>query len=113
MANKLKVTILSFACCDPKFAQYERRYADLIKEVLAKNNWEADLELVTGTDALMSMQYAYMAPIRPLFQKYGSAITPALFINEVLALFGGVPMKEKLTEVLKKAMTDPPVKTQD
>jgi hypothetical protein len=31
----------------------------------------------------------------------------------VLALFGGVPMKEKLTEVLKKAMTDPPVKTQD
>ena len=111
MANKLKITILSFACCDPKFAQYDRRYADLIKEVLAKNNWEADLELVTVTDALMSMQYAYMAPIRPCSRSMVRPSHQPLFVNEVLALFGGVPTEEKLTEVLKKAMTDPPVKT--
>jgi hypothetical protein len=65
---------------------------------------------VTVTDALMSMRYAYMAPIRPLFQKYGSAITPALFVNELLALFGGPPIKEMSTEVVIKAMSDPPVK---
>ena len=108
MASRLKLTILSFACCDPKFAQYDARYAELIKQVLAKNHWEADLELVTVTEALMSLKYAYMAPIRPMFQKYGSAITPALFINEVLALFGGVPTEEKLTDVLHKALTSPP-----
>lgn len=68
---------------------------------------------MTVTDALMSMRYAYMVPTHPLFQKYGSAITLALLVKEVLALFGGVPTEEKPTGVLQKAMTDPPVRTQD
>lgn len=108
MTNKMKLAILSFACCDPKFAQYDRHYAELIKDVLAKTHLEADIELVAVTEALMNLRYAYMSPIRPLFQKYGSAITPALFVNETLALFGGVPTEEKLTEVLLKASQGPP-----
>jgi hypothetical protein len=38
-----------------------------------------------------------------MFQKYGSAVAPALFVDEKLALFGGVPTLEKLEEVLRKA----------
>ncbi|QLH74777.1 MAG: thioredoxin family protein [Methanomassiliicoccales archaeon] len=103
MANKLKLTVLSFSCCNPQFAAHDARYMKLIKDVLEKTGIEADIELVTVTEAMMSLTYAYMAPIRPLFQKYGSAVAPALFINETLALFGGVPTEEKLIEVLKKA----------
>lgn len=103
MANKLRLTVLSFSCCNPQFAAHDQRYIELIRSVLQKTGIEADIDLVTVTEAMMSLQYAYMAPIRPMFQKYGTAIAPALFINEDLALFGGVPAEEKLIEVLRKA----------
>ncbi|MFA5313012.1 MAG: hypothetical protein WC375_06845 [Methanomassiliicoccales archaeon] len=108
MANKMKLTVLSFSCCNPQFRSHDVRYLELIRHVLDKNKIEADMEIVTVTEAMMSLSYAYMAPIRPMFKKYGSAIAPALFINEVLALFGGVPTEEKLTEVLKKASGQTP-----
>lgn len=103
MANKLKLTVLSFSCCNPQFGAYDQRYTELIQATLLKTGIQADIELVTVTEAMMSLQYAYMAPIRSMFQKYGAAIGPALFINEVLALFGGVPTEEKLIETLHKA----------
>lgn len=108
MANKLKLTILSFSCCNPQFKAHDMRYMELIRQVLDKNKIDAEMEIVTVTEATMSLTYAYMAPIRPMFKKYGAAIAPALFINEVLALFGGVPTEEKLTEVLKKASGQTP-----
>jgi hypothetical protein len=108
MANKLKLTVLSFSCCNPQFAAHDQRYTELIRATLNKTGIQADIELVTVTEAMMSLQYAYMAPIRPMFQKYGAAIAPALFIDHVLALFGGVPTEEKLIEVLKKAVADRP-----
>jgi hypothetical protein len=43
-----------------------------------------------------------MSEIMPLFDKYGSAIAPAIFVNEKLELFGGVPTVEKLVEVFSK-----------
>lgn len=104
MASKLKLTVLSFSCCNPQFAQHDQRYIELIQSVLKKTGFPAEIEIVTVTEAMMSMQYAYMAPIRPMFQKFGTAIAPALFINEEMALFGGVPTEEKLTEVIKKAL---------
>lgn len=103
MENKLKLTVLSFACCNPQFAQHDQRFIELIQAVLKRTGIPADIEIVTVTEAVMSLQYAYMAPIRPMFSKYGTAIAPALFINEELALFGGVPTEEKLIETLHKA----------
>ncbi|OPY34072.1 MAG: hypothetical protein A4E32_00341 [Methanomassiliicoccales archaeon PtaU1.Bin124] len=104
MASKLRLTVLSFSCCNPQFAVHDQRYVELIQNVLKKTGIEAEIDLVTVTEAMMSLTYAYMAPIRPMFQKYGTAIAPALFINEEMALFGGVPTEEKLIEVLKKAL---------
>lgn len=39
----------------------------------------------------------------PLFRKYGLAVAPALFVDQDLVLYGGVPTMEKLEEVLANA----------
>jgi protein-disulfide isomerase len=58
---------------------------------------------VHATEARMSPKYAYLGEIQPLIQKYGQGVTPALFINHHLTLYGGVPTVEKLVETLGKA----------
>jgi Thioredoxin domain len=106
MANKIRLTLLSFSCCHPKMAVYDKQYVDRIREAMKNTGIEADIELVTVTEAQLSMRYLFMVDIQPLFQKYGSAVAPALFVDEKLALFGGVPTLEKIEEVLKKAATE-------
>jgi hypothetical protein len=106
MANKIKVTIFSVSCCQPQHAVYDKKYIDLIKQVLAETGLEADLDLVTATEAQMSMQYYFVGEIMPLYKKYGSGVAPALFVNERLKLFGGVPTPEKLKEVLVTTAND-------
>ncbi|MGD0817222.1 MAG: thioredoxin family protein [Methanomassiliicoccales archaeon] len=103
MADKLRLTILSFSCCNPRLASYDQQYAERLKEALKAADIEADIDLVHATEAQMSTRYAFMAEIMPLIQKYGTAVTPALFINGKLYLYGGVPTLDKLVEVLKKA----------
>jgi protein-disulfide isomerase len=99
----LKLTILSFACCNPKLAPYDKQYADLIKAAAEKAGVETEIDLVHATEARMSPKYTFMAEISPLIQKYGSAVTPALFINGSLQLYGGVPTLDKLTDTFQKA----------
>jgi protein-disulfide isomerase len=103
MADKIRMTILSFACCNPRLASYDQQYAERAREAIKAAEIEAEIDLVHATEAQMSTRYAFMAEIMPLFQKYGSAVTPALFINGKLFLYGGVPTLERLVEVLKKA----------
>ena len=102
MTEKLRIILLSFACCNPKLAAHDQQYLGVIQEALKRTGQEAQLDLVHVTEAMMSKKYAFMSEIMPLFDKYGSAIAPAIFINEKLELFGGVPTVEKLVEVLSK-----------
>ena len=102
MAEKLKLTLLSFACCNPKLAVHDKAYLERLKEALTKVGAEADIDLVHATDAMMSKRYGFMSDIMPLFDKYGQAVTPALFVNQKLELYGGVPTVDKLVEVLGK-----------
>jgi hypothetical protein len=101
--DKLHLTILSFACCNPKLAPYDQQYAERIKEAAEKSGVEYDIDLVHATEARMSPKYRFLGEIMPLINKYGSSITPALFINSHLSLYGGVPTVEKLVETLEKA----------
>lgn len=103
MAARLRLTILSFACCNPRMATYDQQYAERLREALAAAGAEADISLVHATEARMSSRYAYMAGIFPLLERYGPSVTPALFINERLVLYGGVPTAERLAEELGKA----------
>jgi hypothetical protein len=104
MAEKLKLTILSFACCNPMLAAHDKTYFERIKEALTKVGAEADIDLVHATEAQMTRKYAFMEEIIPLFMRYGSAVTPALFVNEKLELYGGVPTVDKLVETFRKHM---------
>jgi hypothetical protein len=101
--DKLRLTILSFACCNPKLAPYDQQYAERIKEALSRTEIEADIDLVHATEARMSPRYAFLGEIQPLIQKYGQGVTPALFINIHLSLYGGVPTVERLVETFEKA----------
>ena len=87
-------------------AVYDKQYVDRIREAIKNTGVEAEIDLVTVTEAQMSLRYMFMTEIQPMFQKYGSAVAPALFVDEKLALFGGVPTLEKIEEVLKKAALD-------
>lgn len=108
MGNRLKLTVFSAACCQPQTAVYDKRYIELIKQVMEESGIEADIDLVSATEARMSLSYFFVGAIQPLYAKYGPAVAPALFVNEKLTLFGGVPTKEKLKEVLEKAAAEPP-----
>jgi protein-disulfide isomerase len=84
-------------------AAHDQRYVDVIKEAAQAAGAEYEIEIMHATEARMSSQHGYLGEIMPLYNKYGQAVAPALFINRSLQLWGGVPTVEKLTEVFQKA----------
>lgn len=103
MTSKMNITILSFSCCNPALKPMDEQYVSKIKQVLAKLNLEAKVEVATATEVHYGREVGDLKKIEPLFKKYGMDAAPALFINGELALYGGVPSIEKLTEVVQKA----------
>ncbi|NLI74127.1 MAG: thioredoxin family protein [Euryarchaeota archaeon] len=101
--SKMRLAILSFACCNPTLAVHDQRYVDRIREAAEAAGVDYELEIIHATEARMTNQHNYMGEIMPLFNKYGQTVSPALFINRSLQLWGGVPPLEKLTTVLQKA----------
>ncbi len=103
MAEQLRVTILSFACCNPKFGTYDKLYIDRIRDAEKQLGIEVKLDMVHATEAMMTPdRYAWMSEATSMFMKYGAAIAPALFVNQHLELYGGVPTLEKLVDTLRK-----------
>ncbi len=103
MPEKVKLVLLSFACCNPKFAGADKQYLERIKEAGTKMGLEFQIDIVHATEVMMAPDhFPWMRDALPLFMKYGSAIAPALFINEKLELYGGVPTLDRLMEAIKK-----------
>lgn len=102
MNNKMKITVLSVACCNPASVVHDQQYISRIKEALNKVSVEAQVELVTATDAFFGLKLGYIRKMLPLFNKYGMAVAPALFINGELMFYGLIPTVEKLVEVIEK-----------
>jgi protein-disulfide isomerase len=103
MSSKLKIDLLSGACCNPSETHLDKQYEAKIKEVLATTKIDAQLDTITFSAALYSPKGEYLKKAMPVINKYGTDAMPALFINTELVLYGGVPSTEKLTEVLLKA----------
>ena len=103
MAGKMKIIVLSIACCTPTAALYDQEYIERINTALTKAGTEATIEKVTGTDAIFGLHDVDIEKLVPLFEKYGMAVAPVLFINGELVLYGGVPSVDKLIEVIDKA----------
>jgi protein-disulfide isomerase len=102
MSNKMTIRVFSFACCNPQQAVYDQQYIERIKEALDKTELEAQVDSVFATDALSSLDAGYIQQLRPLFDKYGMAVAPALFIDGELVLYGVVPPVEELVGVIGK-----------
>ncbi len=104
MANNLKVTILTASCCNPGLKPMDEQYTARVKQALAKINAQAKVEVVTATETYYGKKIGDMSKLRPLFDKYGMDALPALFVNDEMILYGGLPSIEKLTEVMQKAL---------
>lgn len=102
MTNKMKITLFSFACCDPQQGTYDQKYLARINEALGKTSIKAQVDSVFATDALYSLEKEYIEQLKPIFDKYGMAVAPALFINGNLVLYGTVPSVEKLMELIEE-----------
>jgi protein-disulfide isomerase len=102
----MRITLLSLACCLPASATFDQQYLERVNTALAKANVEATIEKVSGLDAAFGMSNVDLSRLVPLYDKYGTSVAPVLFINGELALYGGVPTIEKLTEVIEKAKGD-------
>ena len=74
MGNKLKLTVFSAACCQPQTAAYDKKYIELIRQVMQESGIEADIDLVSATEARMSLTYFFVGAIQPLYAKYGPAV---------------------------------------
>jgi spermidine synthase len=99
----MKIIVLSIACCEPSAALFDQEYIERINAALAKTGVEATVEKVAGTDAIFGLNNVSLEKLVPLFEKYGMAVAPVLFINGELMLYGGVPTIERLVEVIDKA----------
>lgn len=82
----------------------DEQYSQKVKQALEKINVQAKIEVVTATEVYYGKKVGDSSKLRPLFDKYGMDALPALFVNEELALYGGLPSIEKLTEVLLKTL---------
>lgn len=105
MTNKASISILTFSCCNPSLRSMDEQYVSKVKDVLSKIKVDANVEVVTATEARYGREVGDFSKLKPMFDKYGMDAMPALFINGELALYGGVPSVEKLTEVIEKALS--------
>jgi hypothetical protein len=105
MANNLKIAILTASCCNPGLKPMDEQYTARVKQALDKIGAQAEIEVATATEVYYGKKVGDSSKLKPLFDKYGMDALPALFVNEELALYGGLPSLEKLTEVFQKALS--------
>lgn len=101
----MKIILFSFACCDPQQGVYDQKYLARINEALDKTTVKAQIDSVLATEALYGPYNEYTNQLRPLFEKYGMAVAPALFINSELVIYGTMPSIEKLVELIEERAT--------
>lgn len=104
MVNNLKITILTASCCNPGLKPMDEQYTARVKETLDKINAQAEIKVVTATEAYYGKKIKDLNKLRPLFNQYGMDALPALFVNDEMTLYGGLPSIEKLTEVIQRAI---------
>ncbi len=104
MTNDLKITILTASCCNPALKPMDEQYSLKVKQALDKINAQAKIEVVTATEVYYGKKVGDPSKLKPLFDKYGMDALPALFVNEEMALYGGLPSTEKIVEVIQKAL---------
>lgn len=96
----MRISIISSSCCNPAMKSEDQAYLTKVREALTQSKVEARVSIVTMTEALSSFGADKVKGIRPLWDKHGVAIFPAMYIDDELVLYGGVPTKEKIIEAI-------------
>jgi len=99
----MDITVLSLTCCNKKFAPFDEQYVSRIKDALTSLGIDAKVEVASASDALFGLKVVNPKKIWDLFDRFGTAVAPVLFIDGEVTLYGGIPTVEKLVEVIGKA----------
>lgn len=100
------ILILSGACCNPMSVMLDEELKKKVQLVLQELGMTATITTISVTDAqahtksLSAMHKVLIDKIQSIFFSQGLAGFPALIVNGDLLLYGGVPEKDRLTNVI-------------
>lgn len=97
----MRISIITFSCCNPAMASEDRTLVRLINNAMAKTGSAAEVSIVPASEAVTTFDEDQMKELAPLFRRYGTSMLPAILIDGRLAMYGGVPTEDKLLEVLQ------------
>lgn len=102
----IKVVTVSGACCMPHLAQADRVLAKTLKEAITSASIPVEVRKVSLSGILANSEGLtpkQQASIMALFNRYGAACAPAVFIGEELKFAGKQPTVEQLKDALAAA----------
>ncbi len=97
----VQVITVSGACCMPHLAQADRVLAKTMQEAIAKAGVPVEVRKVTLSGILANSEGLtprQQASIMALFNRYGAACAPAVFVGEEIKFAGKQPTVEQLKE---------------
>ena len=98
----MKISILSVSCCNPAMKSEDQAYFVKVQEALVQSDVKAQVSIVPVSEAISSLGADKVGALLPLWERYGAAIAPVMLIGGELELYGGVPTKERIIEVISK-----------
>ncbi len=99
--DKLQITIVSGACCNPHQARYDKDLEANLIEAAAQAGITLDLQTVSLTAVLNNsdpLSDGERAQVQRLFQRSGAGFSPAVLFNQRVQFAGGVPSVDQLQE---------------
>jgi hypothetical protein len=80
----------------------DQAYLVRVQEALAQSDVKAQVSIVPVSEAISSLGADKVGALLPLWDRYGAAVAPVMLIDGELVLYGGVPTKERIVEVVSK-----------
>jgi len=98
----MRISIVSVSCCNPALRSEDQQYLAKVRDALTKAKIEAQVKIVTIGEATSALSVETVGKVRHLFERHDLAIAPAMFIDDELVLYGGVPTTEKISEAIDR-----------
>jgi hypothetical protein len=96
----MRISIISVSCCNPAMKLEDQEYQIKVRDALAEAKLEAQVKIITISEATSVLSLETINKMRPLLDRYGFGFLPAMLIDDELVLYGGVPTMEKISEVI-------------
>lgn len=97
----MRISIVSISCCNPAMRVEDQQYLAKVREALVKTKLEAQIRIVTISEANSALSGEAIKKLMRKFERYGPAMLPAMLIDDEPVFYGGVPTAEKICEAIK------------